>query len=189
MKKLPLLIVAVLAVSISVSAQSVTVTRADGGPIKTKLISTIVVNGKSGLSREWIAIHDPSLMVDLAGTPGATTIYKDQKYAYTATIPFDVKEPVSAIEVRILTFDVFGGHVSTLSTTEVQDFAVGPNFFTSEWRVLTENEVSEYYACITYIARVRLASGKVLIANSPAVIEEAKKFSRKFTEEDLEPKK
>jgi hypothetical protein len=48
--------------------------------------------------------------------------------------------------------------------------------------------VEKHYASIAYIARVRLVDGRVSEAPTDAVIEEARKFSSKFTAAQLEPK-
>lgn len=56
------------------------------------------------------------------------------------------------------------------------------------WTVSSENEVEEHYASIAYVARVRLASGRVLEGSTDRVVEEARKFSSKFTPADLDPK-
>jgi len=58
----------------------------------------------------------------------------------------------------------------------------------SEWNAFTENEVSEYYASIAFVARVRTQGGRVFNADTMRVLEEARKFSRKFSPENLEPK-
>lgn len=63
----------------------------------------------------------------------------------------------------------------------------GKKSFRAEWRVYSENDVEQHYASIAYLARVRLADGRVLRASEGPVLAEAKKFSDKFTPADLEP--
>lgn len=79
--------------------------------------------------------------------------------------------------------------MSELSMTEVQDYQQGSQKLTGRWRILSENEASVHYASIAYVARVRLPDGKVIAADYRPILEEAKKFSAKFTEADLEPNK
>jgi hypothetical protein len=110
------------------------------------------------------------------------------EYRYQANLSLDVREPLSAVEVRFLTFDVWGQHVRTLKMDEVVDINVGKKDLTGEWRLYSENECSEYYASIGYVSRARTKAGRVLEADPSAVIQEARKFSKKFTEADLEPK-
>lgn len=86
-------------------------------------------------------------------------------------------------------FDVFGDHVRTLSMTEVADLAEGSGKdLTPEWQVFSENEASEHLASIAYVARVRLADGRVIESEPESVLAEARKISKKLTVEDLEPK-
>jgi hypothetical protein len=58
----------------------------------------------------------------------------------------------------------------------------------NEEDAVSENEMSEHYASIAYIARVRTADGRVIEADPAAAVAEARKFSKKFTPLDLEPK-
>lgn len=91
-----------------------TTTTTDGGSIQTKLSANIVLNKESGLRREWVVVHDDTIPVDLVGSPGVTTIYESGGryssggYRYRAAYTVRVAEPVVAIEVRFITFDVWG---------------------------------------------------------------------------------
>ena len=49
-----------------------TTTTEDGGSIQTKLSANIILNKESGLRREWVAVHDNTMPVDLIGTPGVS---------------------------------------------------------------------------------------------------------------------
>ncbi len=169
-----------------------TITRASGGSIQTPLGMGIILNKESGLTREWIAVHDPSLPVELMETPGVRTIYVPDRvrgeYQYSSQFMIDAKEPISAIEVRFLTFDIWGRHVRTLSASEIMDIPIGPKILNAKWELYSENECSEYYASIGYIARIRKANGKIVESDPGLVMQEAKKFSSKFTPADLDPK-
>lgn len=171
---------------------AVTFTRESGGSVQTKLSSNIIVNKDSTLTREWITMHDPSMPVDLVGTVGVTTKYvRDRlhgEYQYEAAFSIDATTPVSAIEVRFLTFDVWGQHVRNLVFDEISDIQVGTRDFKGQWRLYSENDCSRHYASIAYISRVRTRDGRVLEADPAPVVEEARKFAKKFTAADLEPK-
>jgi hypothetical protein len=188
-----------LAIASSSLAQSplgkkdVTVTRAAGGSIQTKLSANIVVNKESTLTREWLALHDASMPAELVGTPGVTTVYVPDRvrgeYQYQAAAPVQAKEDLSAVEIRFLVFDVWGQHVRTLLAEEVADIPAGSTKDLSpEWRLFSENECSKHYASIGYISRVRTKDGRVVEADPAPVVREAQKFSKKFTAADLEPK-
>lgn len=89
---------------------------------------------------------------------------------------------------RFLTFDIWGDHSRNLSATDIADMDAGSTKkFDGKWNIYSENEVTEYYASIAYIAQVRTKSGRVIKADPKVVLEEARKFSKKFAEGDLEP--
>ncbi len=177
----------------SIAAQSVT--KSSGGSIKTELAYGIVLNKESTLEREWITVHDSSLPADISGTVGVKTIYESGEryssgsYQYSAEYTITTKEAISAIEVRFLTFDIWGDHSRNLSATDIVDIdAKSTRKFDGQWNVYSANEVSEYYASIAYIAQVRTKSGRVIKADPKVILEQARKFSKKFAEGDLEPK-
>jgi hypothetical protein len=130
----------------------------------------------------------------LVGTIGIVTVYDEGStyssggYEYEAHFSVLASESLSAIEIRFLTFDLWGEHVKTLSDTEIRDFNAGEEVELSpRWNIFSENECSEHYASITYIARVRTSTGQVLYADPSVVIEEALRFSNQFTSDDLNP--
>jgi hypothetical protein len=190
---------ALLALPAAVLAQAAnapTFTREAGGSIQTKLSDNIIVNKESTLQREWITMHDPAMPADLVGSVGVTTVYKrgsspySGEYRYAASYKLQPSQPLRAIEVRFLTFDLWGNHVRTLVATEVSDILTGdPKLLTGEWKVYSENEVSEHYASIAFLSRARTADGRVVEADVRPVLEEARKFSKKLTAADLEPPK
>ena len=171
--------------------QKPTITRGSGGSIQTPLGYDIVLNKESTLTREWVTVHYSNLPADIMGTVGIATAYVSGRaggdYRYNTKFTIETREPLSAIEIRFLLFDIWGAHIKTLSMSEVQDIE-GTKELSGTWNAFSENEVSEYYASITYIARVRTKAGRVFEADPLPVIEEARKFSKKFTSEELEPK-
>lgn len=174
-------------------ATTTTVTRADGGRITTELGYGIAVAKGSSLKREWIAVHDSTIPVDLEGTPGISTGYVSKQYGgeyrYRTKFQITTKQPIRAVEVRFLTFDVWGNHVRSLSFEEVADVAAGvTKDLQGEWALYSENDVERHYASIAYVARVRVEDGHVLVAPVDTVLDEARKFSAKFTAAELEPK-
>lgn len=174
------------------SKEAVTFTRGSGGSIQTKLSSNIIVNKNSSLTREWITMHDPAMPLDLVGTIGVTTAYVPDRvrgeYQYQAKFSVQATVPVSAFEVRFLTFDLWGQHVRNLVSDDVSDIEPGTKEVDAQWRLYSENDCSRHYASIAYVSRVRTRDGRVLEADPAPVVQEAKKFSKKFTAADLEPK-
>jgi hypothetical protein len=124
---------------------------------------------------------------------GIKTIFESERYGgnyfYKSDYTITPKEALTAIEVRFLTFDVWGKPIKTLTATDIQDMPSNTNQqFSAKWSVFSENEASEFYASIAYIAQVRTASGRVIQMDNTPVLQEAQKFYKKFTAEDLEPK-
>jgi hypothetical protein len=168
------------------------ITKVDGGSITTNLKYGIAVAKGSSLRREWIAINYADMPVTLQGTPGVTTVYVSKEYGgdfqYAAKLDIVAAVDISAYEIRFLTFDVWGNHVRTLSMTGVEDIASGTKkHLVGAWNVYSENEVEEHYASIAFVAKARLKDGRVVAAPIDAVVEEARRFSAKFAEKDVEP--
>lgn len=192
----PLVVAVVLGLQllqVTATLPEVTSTRDSGGSMQTKLGMGIVLNKESSLRREWITFHDSAFPADLVGTVGVQTTYVPDRvrgsYAYQSKYTLKTRESISAVQVNFLVFDVWGNHLKSLRATEILDLEAGATKeFTPRWNIYSENEASEYYASIAYIARVRTKTGRVVEMNSAPILEEAKKFSTKFTAEDLESK-
>jgi hypothetical protein len=149
----------------------------------------VVLNKASSLKREWITVHDASLPIAIDGTVGVKAAYESERrggnYVYLTSYDLKAKEAVTAVEVRFLVFNVWGGHIRTLSASEIVDIPAGGNAkFNGKWSLFSENEASEYYASIAYIARVRTSSGRVIESDRKAVLSEVRKLAKKFSEED-----
>lgn len=169
-----------------------TTTTADGGSIQTRLSANIILNKESTLRRERVAIHDDTMPVDLVGTPGVTTIYQDGSrysrggYRYKATYIVRISEPVVAIEIRFITFDVWGDRTRALSATDIKDFAPGDYTLDAKWQLYSENEASEYYASIGYVAAIRTKAGEIYRADVHAITDAARQYMSDFTSDLLD---
>ena len=174
-------------------SQGLTVTEAEGGSMKVDLGYNIVLNDGSSLKRRWFTIHDSSMPADLQGTTGANVAYRRERtageYVLDASHSMVAREPVTAYEIRYLTFDVFGTPMGTLSTVDVRDIAAGAMFNdTSTWRLFSEADAMAFHTSIAFVAFVRSADGSISKANLDAVLAEARKISSRLTASDLEPK-
>lgn len=188
MKAFKIAVAVVLCALVAANALAAeSVTRASGGSVQTKDEDFVFTNRGSSLEREWITVHDDSIPADIPGTIGVRTIYDSDDSApqYRAEYSIESKEELSAVEVRFLLFDIWGEPTRNLSTTDVMDVSAWVTF-DATWRA-SWNEVRDHYASIAYIARVRTKSGRVIEANIKTVLKEARKFSKKFSESDLEP--
>ena len=173
-----------------------TVTTTDGGSIQTPLSRTIILNAGSALRREWVAVHDSAFPVTLLGTPGIKTIYEPATsryssgdYMYQASHSIEVSEPVTAVEIRFIGFNIWGERTRVFTTTEIRDFAIGEHALDSKWRLFSENEASEHYASIACVARVRTKADEILNADPAEITKFARQFMSDFTDDllDVEP--
>jgi len=178
----------------SETEEAFVVLRQSGGSIKTPLSRTIILNKESSLEREFITVVDQTLPARLINCVGITTIYEQStdfspaKYVYSSSHAVRAIEEIRAFETRFLIFNIWGRHVRTLSTSEIADVASGKvRHCDSSWEVYSENEVAEHYASICFLAMVRTTSGLVFDADLEPVMIEARRFSTKFSANDLEP--
>ena len=167
--------------------------RFDGSSMQTELGYGIKVNKRSELYREWFVLKDLQSPATLDGPVGISVSYKSGdrysgEYRYSFKWKVTTKEPVTAVELRVHVMDVFGRLLKTLSATEVENFS-GTKEFEGVWRIWSENEASEAFASVAYIAQVRTANGRVYEVDRPAVFEQVRKVAKKITEADLEPKR
>jgi hypothetical protein len=140
------------------SGRPLQVEELSGGSVVTNLGYGIQVNKGSSLQRRWFVINDPSCPVRLSGA-GISTVYQSSSiggdYKYKATGLAITSETVPALEVRYLLFDIWGEHTRTLSDTEVSDLrgqlALKDTGSWATW----ENDVSEIFTVVSFVARVR----------------------------------
>ena len=175
-------------------AKPLAMNRFEGTPIKTDLGFNIVLNKGSSLKREWFVISDEAAPAIIEDPTGVSVVYSTSSRTssgeYQYNIPFRVRarEPITAVEVRVHILDLFGRVLKTLSVTEIYDIDE-LNGFAGKWRILSENEASEAFASISYIAQVRTAKGRVYEIDRTAVLEQVRKVAKRITESDLEPKR
>lgn len=172
------------------AAQKIDVATADGGSVVTDLGYNIKVNKNSTLRRNWVVLNDPGCPAQINGA-GITTAYGDREYLYRQVGTLVASEPVTAIEIRYVLYDIFGGHLKTLSATSVADTAAGIPVQLSEtgrWRAW-ENEVSELLTVVAFVAQVRSADGKVWRHEEKAISDELAKIRLAAGSGVLDPSK
>ncbi|HMH33415.1 MAG TPA: hypothetical protein VK543_10315 [Puia sp.] len=169
------------------SFSQVSVTKKDGSSVVTKLGMGIKVNEGSSLFRQQITINDANCPLQLSDI-GVETSYSSSTYSFKPTGNFTAKEPIVAFEVVHLIYNVFGEHMKTLSNTEITDIDGKKDF--SKWSswYASENNVSEYFICVSYVANVRTKSGTLWHYNFKALKEQLSKLEIAF-EEGYLPKK
>lgn len=141
--------------------------RKPDGPFEFS-ISGVKINEGSSLKRESILFNDPAAPVQI--TSHATSIkYEDRGFRFEGKTGVEVNQPIVAVQVRTILFDVFGQHMKNLGNTEPKDFAPGNGKLEGEWRAY-ENDITELLTTVTYVARVRLADGTQWIYNDKNLV-------------------
>lgn len=186
--------VATVLASIAGWADAQTITATPGGTIRTSLGRGIALNKESSIERTWITVHDPSMLVEFKAPAGVKTTYTLRgdygEYDYNVAVQLTARQPISAVEIRFLLFDIWGKNTKSLVMTQVMDMMTGTTKeFNAKWQIPSETEAAQYYASIAYVSRVRTQDGRVLGSNGEFVLEQARKFSAQFKEVDLEPGK
>ena len=174
---------------------AVEIIRVDGGTIQTVVGFFNVLNSKSTLHREYVAVVS-NLPVSFPDTPGVTTIYEKGEnrsgnyfYASKTSVVVGDALAVTPFEVRFVTFDIFGNRVRTLSATVIEDILAGERRTYDDWKwgPYSENEVIAHFASVAFVAQVRTADGQVHVANQEDILEAVRQFAVKATEADLNP--
>lgn len=186
---LPTALLLATASALAQAAGELVVERKDGASMKVPLAAGIAVNSSSNLKRSSFRVVDPAGPVQLVNVEGVDVAFTQNRtlgeFHYTLTYTIEPKEPVVAIELRSLVFDVFGRHMITLQATEVADFGA-PSGDTARWRIYSEADAKVAHQSITYVSRVRTAAGRVYTPNSAALIAAIRRAGVQINEGQLE---
>lgn len=146
----------------SLSNAQLTTSKVNGGTVVTKLSSNIKVNDGSTLTREWIVINDEKCPIQLKDV-GINSVYiSGDGYQFKVIGTLNTLEPIAAYEIHHVLYDVFGGHLTSLNSIDIKDIN-GPIDLSQSrgnWNP-SENEVSEYLSCVSYVAAVRTSNGVI----------------------------
>ena len=175
------------------SAPRLTITRFDGGSVVTELGYGIKLNKGSSLNREWFVITDSAAPAKVDGRAGVVVRYARESgtysghYQYAVDHTLTLSEPLTAVELRVHLFDIFGRSMEALRSVEVVDMS-GTVAMKPSWRARSENEASETLTSVVYVAQARTAAGKLYSIDRQAVLEQLKAISARISDADLDPK-
>ncbi len=160
----------------------------DGGSVEVKSEYTTFANRGSSLRRTWVTVNDSNSPVKLAKA-GINADYSDN-FRFTPSGLANMRKDVVAFEVRFLLYDMFGNHMKTLSSTEVEDAESGNlfNLGSGEWRAW-RNDATEFLLSVAYVAQVRTGDGKIWRYNAKGIARELAKVEIKIDAGLLEPTK
>jgi hypothetical protein len=159
----------------------------EGSPMRIPSVGNVWLNNDSSLVRQWTIVNDDQFPARFSSERfiGVTVFYVDHSFEYHTNFRMIFDVPVVAFRVVFVTFDIWNERVKNLSFSEVSDIDAGTHVFRGRWRLLSENEASEHYSTLAYVDQVRLMDGQVLHADRDAVVEQARRISAGFSEDDL----
>lgn len=152
------------------------------------------LNEQSSLKVQWWTVVDESLPVRFAEPSGLLihNIANDYPLSLEYRTRPDivcVKDGVTALEVKYMTFNVWGEHVNTLAAVRVKDMKPEQCVaFKWSWDLFSETDAEEYCASLAFVSRVRLAAGGDRVADTDFVVREARRLCDSVTDADLQPK-
>lgn len=159
----------------------------DGNANTTRLGMGITVNKGSTLIRKFITITDKNYPLGLKEV-GITTFYNGTGYRFSSVGFVYPHDTIVAYEIHHVLYNVFGEHIKTLSDLEVNDIFEPKDISgVSNWYA-SENQVSEYLICVSYVANVRTKKGMIWHYDYKTIEAELIKIQLKYDEEYMPSK-
>lgn len=122
--------------------------------------SPAVLNERSTLSRKAVILNDakcPVLIEELSATPVG-----GKEWRMVVDGQIRTRSPITAADVRLASFDLFGNHLSTQQKLIIEDIpADGLALVTGPIGSTSEKEVKVLHTTFAFVAQVRLANGSV----------------------------
>ena len=150
--------------------------RVSGGSVITKLESGASINPGSTLTREWIILNDKRCPIELNNKVGINAKYLNTRYRFEPVGSVIPSEAIVAFEIHHVLYNVFGGHIKTLKNLKVLDLNGQMEMNGSE------DQLTEYLTCVSFIATVRTANGDIWKYNPTAIKEELSKIEVQYEE-------
>ena len=135
----------------------------DGGTVVTPKgynFATEDINEGSSLRRSWVTLNDTECPLEIVEVTFPVK-GRSGDFFIRAAGHMRPREPISAFEIRILLFDVFGNHLRSLTATMVKDYDAGDEVpLTGRW-TMGWTDVEELLTAVVYVANVRTQEGVV----------------------------
>lgn len=155
------------------------------------------IDKDSSLHRSWHTLNDATCPVQLvkAGVNTEERIGPDALYTPVVG-SLTAKEPIMAMEIRFVLYDVFNDHIVTLQRTWVEDVvSPGPFMFKNSSPVTTvafradNNDVQRLLTVVSFVSQVRTKNGTIWRYDPAALVSEfARLLHSKVDETTLSPK-
>jgi hypothetical protein len=118
---------------------------------------------------------------------GIKTVYASPGYEFKPVGNVMAKEPITAYDLHHVLYNVFGEHIKTLSNQDVKDIEGTQEFSKYLSWYASENNISEYLICVSYVANVRTKEGTIWHYGYGPIKEQLNKLKIAF-EEGYAPK-
>lgn len=178
-----------VALSGPVSAQEMV--NGTGFPLNFDMGYGIMTNEGSSLVQTWMVVNDPSLPVsfDVSGYKGLETFYVERGYQYRAKLKLNILQPISAVRIVVIPFDVWNHANRPLALSHISDIAPGSKYLEGTWNAFDETEALSTTTTIAYVDQVRLKDGTILTGDTDFVLDQARKLSAGLEITDISPAK
>lgn len=162
-----------------------------GFPLNFDMGYGIMTNEGSSLVQTWMVVNDPSLPVsfDVSGYKGLETFYVERGYQYRAKLKLNILQPISAVRIVVIPFDVWNHANRPLALSHISDIAPGSKSLEGTWNAFDETEALSTTTTIAYVDQVRLKDGTIITGDTDFVLDQARKLSAGLEITDITPAK
>jgi hypothetical protein len=163
----------------------ITISQKRGIPsiLQFEYVDDTKINEGSSLTREWIVLNDSECPVQLANSVGINTVYRDRSIRFTPTGNIKASQPITAYQILHVLYDVFGEHIKTLSNVDIKDINGDKSLNDKGSWYATDNQISEYSRCVSFVSKVKTSEGIIWNYNPVAIMTELAKVEIKYKEE------
>lgn len=146
------------------------------------------LNEDSTLQKEWKAIHDPRMKIDIIGTPGVEVSYHYSSrrgfyHGYIVSYEVRANEDIVAFEIQFALIDIWGNFITNLMDYYIGDIKAGDTYEGHGWYPTTSPD--KYYASIAYISKTRTKSGEIIKYDIKDLLNAIEELGISMNAEDL----
>jgi hypothetical protein len=138
-----------------------------------------------GVRYEWYMIQDSALGVVFTKPSGLK--WNGNNAEFDGDLDLQALEHVHALEIKMVTFNVWREFTGTLNRTRIIDREAGkPISLDPRWDPGGGLPLNRHFTSITFVSRVRFADGRIIEANIDPVLRAAQDVVEGLTLEQLE---
>jgi hypothetical protein len=131
-------------------------------------------------------VNDPTCAVQLLETGIESRYLSGGNFVFRKVGSATARESISAVEISLMLFDLWGSHIRDLAVLKVTEISKGAEVpRDSEWA--TDGlEVTQFMTSVSYVKQVRTSDGKIWRADTRAILEKLASMQLRISAEDLE---